>query len=698
MKKRVIYVIAIFAFIMLVGGVSYAYFVYDKDVADVALEAGEMSISFVNNSNTLTATSVSPQEDAVGKISPYYIDFTVTGITDTEAIYYEINVVPASGNTIDGRYIKVYLTDQSNVEVVSPKIYSTLGEASNGNGKVIYSSILDASTTGNSVTVTQDYRLRVWIDESYGNLTAQNFNFSIYLYAKNSGNSFYQTIKNSSATYIKSYDDVITSNPTFTTQDTVGTNANKKTVYYYTGSDALANANVLFAGYCWQIIRTTDTGGVRLIYNGIAVDNKCETTRDYSSTKGINHSSYSTTTTISGTKAFGRSYDYDLDAGTFTIQETTGLPTTWSDSTYSELIGTYYCSDGSTTCSTLYYIGGYQSATQAVTESYTIGIIGHYSQMGTSAYNPEYRSPATVGYMFNKVYTYKTGADSRVYANDVTWDDTNNIYILDATTSTTLSAPDDTHHYACDTDCTKVRYYYYYYNSTTYYYVLLENGDDVNGALNKMLNYKANNTYSDVNINVYNSAIKGYLDNWYAKNLSDYTTYLDTTAVYCNDRSITSLTSWDKDTALLTSGYSIRFKQYSTNRDLNCVNEYDRFSVSNSNARLSYPIGLLTEPERGLMADAYAKTGVWYWGASPSGFGNFNASVHYVSATGGAGSSNVVNAGAARGVISLRPDTEITSGDGSYTSPYIVGPLVTRTSSWVVGGELGDDELGDGDF
>ena len=38
-------------------------------------------------------------------------------------------------------------------------------------------------------------------------------------------------------------------------------------VYYYRGDHTLSN-NVLFGGYCWLIVRTTDTGGVKLIFNG----------------------------------------------------------------------------------------------------------------------------------------------------------------------------------------------------------------------------------------------------------------------------------------------------------------------------------------------------------------------------------------------------------------------------------------------
>lgn len=45
-------------------------------------------------------------------------------------------------------------------------------------------------------------------------------------------------------------------------------------IYYY--DNATANNNVLFGGFCWQMVRTTDTGGVKMVYNGLPDnDGKC---------------------------------------------------------------------------------------------------------------------------------------------------------------------------------------------------------------------------------------------------------------------------------------------------------------------------------------------------------------------------------------------------------------------------------------
>ena len=46
-----------------------------------------------------------------------------------------------------------------------------------------------------------------------------------------------------------------------------------KTIYYYNDK---TNNNVKFGGFCWQMVRTTETGGVKLVYNGkIRDDDSC---------------------------------------------------------------------------------------------------------------------------------------------------------------------------------------------------------------------------------------------------------------------------------------------------------------------------------------------------------------------------------------------------------------------------------------
>lgn len=47
-------------------------------------------------------------------------------------------------------------------------------------------------------------------------------------------------------------------------------------VYYYRGK--VTNNNIKFANFCWKIVRTTSTGGVKLIYNGVPSSGTCNNT------------------------------------------------------------------------------------------------------------------------------------------------------------------------------------------------------------------------------------------------------------------------------------------------------------------------------------------------------------------------------------------------------------------------------------
>ena len=87
----------------------------------------------------------------------------------------------------------------------------------------------------------------------------------------------------------------------------------KKIYHWYTqnntdGTTILNKNNVLFAGQCWQMIRTTDTGGVKMIYNGKEEDGKCLDTRSNQFGYELGYKSSSTTNTASYVYAYYPSY------------------------------------------------------------------------------------------------------------------------------------------------------------------------------------------------------------------------------------------------------------------------------------------------------------------------------------------------------------------------------------------------------
>ena len=180
------------------------------------------------------------------------------------------------------------------------------------------------------------------------------------------------------------------------TGDTSTFNGSEK-IYYYYGETP--NNNVLFGGFCWRMVRTTDTGGVKMIYNG-EPDNegKCGTDRE-------NHVGYGARAgqSLPSSCLYGTDYTYDATSKTFTLSGTTETAT-WSDTTSTGLLGKYTCKNKTGNCTTLYYVSEYQNNNQAYL--LPIDTTTVYSQIGTSAFNSNSASLADVGYMYNKRYNY----------------------------------------------------------------------------------------------------------------------------------------------------------------------------------------------------------------------------------------------------------------------------------------------------
>ena len=92
-----------------------------------------------------------------------------------------------------------------------------------------------------------------------------------------SGKNLYNLIKNNADTKTvidyKVHSGVSGTNGIYMTTQTEG----NVPVYYFRGDADKVNNNVIFNNMCWKIIRTTKTGGIKIIYNGVPTAGKCET-------------------------------------------------------------------------------------------------------------------------------------------------------------------------------------------------------------------------------------------------------------------------------------------------------------------------------------------------------------------------------------------------------------------------------------
>ena len=594
--KNFVYIVAILGFIIMSVGITYSYFMYEKEVVMADLSAGSIGINFVGEKKTITSNNISSSSDGQGKLSAG-LDFSIEGVADTEEILYEVELVQTGLTSEQLDHVKIYLTDQNDSEVLGIYTYNELIDSKKNNGKMLNQRIIEGNPNGTSKTTTNNYRLRIWLDEASEGLITGNFQFDIYLYAVNIDKEDYHKLTFNSDDnrgtytfkYVKSGDDygdfpnitgvikwmkgedevndltgfvgieditvvaewpltplnVMKKNVDTTTlinfgnisSDTngkgiyilPGTENGENPIYYYRG--AVTNNNVIFGGFCWQIVRTTNTGGIKMIYNGVATgDGK-------------------------------------------TCENTTG------------------------------------ASRQLAT---------------TSAFNTNSQSVSDVGYMYNQRYAFLYGAPTTgaYFGTEIEYDETSNLYNLKAgTTSTTLDA---THHYTCNLTndsgtCASVRYYYY-----DNYYITLTGGDTIEDALYKMTGTGSTTTKAknaSYVLNRTDSKAKTEIENWFKTNLTNeedasktnYQEYLEDT-IYCNDRSYKETGSsntynqsgWNPNGGSLSTnlyfGTWNRFNNsnwYSTINipSMECENVTDRFSVSNQEAKLKYPVGLLTADE-----------------------------------------------------------------------------------------------------
>ncbi len=151
------------------------------------------------------------------------------------------------------------------------------------------------------------------------------------------------------------------------------TKNNPYPIYYYRG--AVDNNNVKFGGFCWKAIRSTDTGGVKMIYNGepdgsgnctntTGTNTQIGTSKFNTNRNSVVYAgymygivySYSSKTTSDMNISYVYGNDVTYSGGTYTLTNTMTSTGTWSND-YNTLNNYHYtCFTTGTTCSSVYYL------------------------------------------------------------------------------------------------------------------------------------------------------------------------------------------------------------------------------------------------------------------------------------------------------------------------------------------------------
>ena len=205
--------------------------------------------------------------------------------------------------------------------------------------------------------------------------------------------------------------------------------------------------------------------------------------------------------------------------------------------------------------------------------------------------------------------------------------------------------------------------------------------------------YGTTDSLENNRLNTNDSTIKTYIDNWYNNNLSSYSKYISTEAIYCNDRELVPESTYKTD------GTTFNYASYgrlNTNKTptYNCTNIKDAFSGSNSEAKLTYPIGLMTADEiayaGGKAITSLPSPYAWYYlnsaggsitgstiwcSLSPSYWLGSLSGVWVVYGFGLPGYLNgnsVADTYAVRPAISLKSCIKYSTGNGTANNPYTI--------------------------
>ena len=199
-------------------------------------------------------------------------------------------------------------------------------------------------------------------------------------------------------------------------------------------------------------------------------------------------------------------------------------------------------------------------------------------------------------------------------------------------------------------------------------------------------------TLEEARTNTNDSTIKTYIDNWYENNLTSYTNYLSNDAIYCNDRELANGYTYSTSSSFSFKSYErLDGDNNGTNAmpSYDCTNNKDAFSVNNTEAKLKYPIALMTADELSYAGGAGKRNeSMWYYtdevykaSINDCGWWTFSAGTYgtmsYVLTVDGVqgfytfDDSTVYEKNiSVRPVVSLKSCVQWKSGDGSANNPY----------------------------
>lgn len=168
----VLLIILLCCLIFLISGLSFSVFnVYHYNHGDNTINVGSVLFSYDQGNNFIELINTFPVDDEIGKNlagKNEYFDFVVSvGFSDKvkkKKIAYDISLVPVPTNTLEQKYVKINLLENSKSILIDGKDvvrFSELKDSKNRPGaKILYSNIVTSDEVNK-------YVFRMWVSEDY---------------------------------------------------------------------------------------------------------------------------------------------------------------------------------------------------------------------------------------------------------------------------------------------------------------------------------------------------------------------------------------------------------------------------------------------------------------------------------------------------------------------------------------------------
>ena len=273
--RKLLLSLLILVLVVSIGKETYALFTNEVSSTVQSYTTGTLKLSYSNS--TINLNNSYPITDSEG-MNLTENTITITNI-GTLTYKFDVKLEPSTSSTLSTDLIKVSMDGET------PALLSS-------DGNIIIRDVI--LNPGSSRTFT----IKLWIDSSasssdvlgkqfIGNLTSTG------IAVRNVDDSVGTVLVGPDKlyNYIKSNADTTTTIDFSKTSEESSTNGIYMTtntdsgnpVYYYRGN---VDNRVIFANFCWRIVRTTETGGVKLIYDGVPSNGQCSNTGSNSTTIG----------------------------------------------------------------------------------------------------------------------------------------------------------------------------------------------------------------------------------------------------------------------------------------------------------------------------------------------------------------------------------------------------------------------------